>query len=253
MGKHIETLFKDHVFTITLNRPPLNILNVEMMDELSGVLFQADSEETKLIVLTATGKAFCAGVDVSEHRGDLAKKMIASFHRIFRVMEEIRSPILAAVNGIALGGGCELAIACDMIVASERAKFGQPEIKVGVLPPIAAIMIHGIISLKRGYEFLLSGDPLSAEEAWHAGFINKVVKADLFEEELQNFVKRFSSLSLPVLRLTKKSIKASQRRSFSDALSEVEMIYLQELMKTEDAEEGLRAFLEKRDPRWKNR
>ena len=135
--KHIQTELKDGVATLTLNRPPLNVLNIEMMEEINTYFEGLMKEKSlKLLVIQAMGKAFSAGVDVGEHLGDLVYKMIEVFHKIFRLMEGLKVPSIAVVNGSALGGGCELALYCDMVIATEKAKFGQPEIQVGVFPPL---------------------------------------------------------------------------------------------------------------------
>ena len=139
--KNIKYQFADGVARITLNHPPLNVLNISMMKEINGVLEGLVNETNlKLLVFDAEGKAFCAGVDVSEHMGDTAIEMIKIFHQIFRNMIAINKPSLAVVQGAALGGGCELAIFCDFIIAVETAKFGQPEIQVGVFPPVACML-----------------------------------------------------------------------------------------------------------------
>ncbi len=148
--KHIQTELKDGVATLTLNRPPLNVLNIEMMEEINTYFEGLMKEKSlKLLVIQAVGKAFSAGVDVGEHLGDLVCKMIEVFHKIFRLMEGLKVPSIAVVNGSALGGGCELALYCDMVIATEKAKFGQPEIQVGVFPPIAALVFPRMIGRKR--------------------------------------------------------------------------------------------------------
>ncbi len=205
----------------------------------------------KLLLFKANGKAFSAGVDVGEHLGDQVTEMIEVFHGIFRRLDALPVLSIASVQGAALGGGCELALYCDLVVASEKAKFGQPEIQVGVFPPIAALILPRIAGRKKALELILSGETIGAQEALSLGLINKVVPPEALEEEFQKFCGKFIPLSGLVLSLTKKAFNAGLMDPSAQGLKEIEKIYLQELMKTKDAEEGLRAFLEKRKPVWK--
>jgi len=252
--KHIQTELKDGVATITLNRAPLNVLNIEMMEEINTHLEGLKDEKSlKLLIVQAAGKAFSAGVDVGEHLGDLVYKMIETFHKIFRLMDDLEVPSIAVVNGAALGGGCELALYCDMVIATEKAKFGQPEIQVGVFPPIAALIFPRTIGRKKAMELILSGDTISAQEALTLGLINKIVPEASFNEEVNGFIEKFKKLSGIVLKLTKKAALAGLNDDLDQGLKAIEKIYLDRLMKTEDATEGLKAFLEKRKPTWKDR
>lgn len=251
--KHISFETGEDVARITLKRPPLNILNIEMMSEINKALESLKEKKPKVLVFAAQGKAFSAGVDVSEHTRDKVEEMISVFHRMFRLLHALGCPTLAAVNGAALGGGCELATFCDMVVASENAKFGQPEIKVGVLAPIAAVVFPSVLGLKKTMELLLSGETVEAHEALRLGLVNRVVPQDKLEEEVEGLVKSLTGKSGIVLRLNKKAVLESLDRGFSEGLDRVEEIYLRELMETEDANEGLKAFMEKRPPEWKER
>ena len=251
--KHIQTELKDGVAFLTLNRAPLNVLNIEMMEEINTYLEGLLSERSlKLIVIRGEGKAFSAGVDVGEHLGDLVRKMIEAFHKMFRLMDRLKVPSISVVNGAALGGGCELALYCDMVIASERAKFGQPEIQVGVFPPIAALVMPRLIGRKKAMELILSGETISAQEALALGLINKVVPEASLATEGAGFVEKFSKLSGVVLRLTKEAVIAGLNDDVDRGLRAIEEIYLDQMMKTHDATEGLKAFLEKRKPVWKN-
>lgn len=243
-----------HTARIILNRPPVNVLNIEMMKEINQALesFQNDVQ-LKAVVIASQGKAFSAGVDVSEHTEEKVEEMIHVFHKIFENLNEIDAPTIALVNGAALGGGCEVASFCDLVIASEKAKFGQPEIKVGVFPPIAAIMFPRIMGVKKAFELILTGDTIQAKEAKEIGLVNTVLPVDDFEEESEAIIKRITDLSSAVLQITKKSVYEPLGSNYEDAVKIVEKIYLNQLMKTEDANEGLRAFLEKREPVWKNR
>jgi cyclohexa-1,5-dienecarbonyl-CoA hydratase len=178
--------------------------------------------------------------------------MIDVFHRMFRLLHALPQPTLAVLNGSALGGGCELAVFCDMVIASETAKIGQPEIKVGVFAPIASIVFPKLLSMKKALELQLTGDAVDAQEAARIGLINQAVPADKLEEAANVMIQKMSNLSATVLSYTKKSTYLGLESNFEEVLQKVEHVYLKELMKTKDAEEGLQAFLEKRNPVWKN-
>jgi len=253
MMKHIGVQIDGGLGTITLKRPPVNVLNIEMMDEINETLREwVKKKDLKVVLFNAEGKCFSAGVDVAEHMGDLAPKMIYSFHGMFRLMDRLGAVTVASVYGSCLGGGCELAIFCDLVIADDTAKFGQPEIQVGVLPPIAAQIMPRIIGRKAAMDLILSGRIISAEEALGMGLINKTVAKGDLSQETDNFVRPYLPLSAEVIRITKKTIKAGLMDDFEPSLKAIEDIYLNELMKTTDAQEGLKAFLEKRSPEWKN-
>lgn len=239
---------------LTLNRPPLNILNIAMLQELNAILGGLNaSTELKLLVIKATGKSFSAGVDVGEHTKDKVTEMIKTFHRMFLLLDDLEIPTLAVVQGPALGGGCELATFCDLVIASEEAKFGQPEIKVGVFPPVAIAYFPTVVPGKRGLELLLTGEPVTAPEALALGLVNRVYPQAMLEAEVKKFIEKIKSLSAVVLRLTKRNWKEARKTNFQQTLKKAEKVYLGDLMSTLDANEGLSAFLEKRAPVWKNR
>ena len=250
---HIEVKFENGLGTITLNRPPVNVLNIAMMEEINGVLESWQGEkDLKLVLFDAIGKCFSAGVDVGEHMGDMAPKMIGAFHRMFRLMDSLGIPTMASVYGSCLGGGCELAVFCDLVISSEDAKYGQPEVQVGVFPPIAAQIMPRIIGRKAAMDLIMSGRIISAEEALGMGLINKIVAKDDLNSATQDFCKPYLKLSAEVLRKTKKAIMTGLMDDFEPSLKVIEDIYLDELMPTADAQEGLNAFMEKRKPVWKN-
>jgi cyclohexa-1,5-dienecarbonyl-CoA hydratase len=225
-----------------------------MMEEINTYLEGLKKEKTlKLLVVQAMGKAFSVGVEVADHLGDLGPRMIETFHKMFRLMDELKVPSIAVVNGAALGGGCELAIYCDMVIATERSKFGQPEIQVGVFPPIAALIFPRILGRKKAMELILSGDTITSQDALAMGLINKVVPEASLAEEVNGFVEKFRKLSGIVLKLTKEAAIAGLNDDMDKGLKAIERIYLYQLMKTDDATEGLKAFLEKRKPAWKDR
>jgi cyclohexa-1,5-dienecarbonyl-CoA hydratase len=252
--QYIKTEISGGLGSITLSRPPLNVLNIAMMEEINGVLDSwARKTELRVVVIKAEGKCFSAGVDVGEHVGDMAPKMIEVFHRMFRLLDAVKIPTVASVFGSCLGGGFELAAFCDMVIAAESTKFGQPEIKVGVFPPIAAQLFPRITGRKAAIEIILSGKTFPATEALSLGLVNKVVPDEKLQETTAEFTASFTRLSAEVLRQTKHAINAGLRDELEPSLKIIEDIYLNQLMKTHDAGEGLKAFLEKRKPQWTHR
>ncbi|NMB35167.1 MAG: enoyl-CoA hydratase/isomerase family protein [Firmicutes bacterium] len=251
--KFLKVRNEEGVVGITLNRPPLNVLTIDMMEEMVKAFQWAQEESGNVVVVDAEGKAFSAGVDVADHTPDKVGSMIDVFDRLFLSMAALEKPIIGVINGVALGGGYEVVLFCDMIVASEKARFGQPEIQVGVLPPIACYALPRLTSRPLAMEILLSGDTFTAAEAKEMGLINAVFPVDDFEQNVDEFLKKFTSLSPVVLALTKKAALAGERKSFADGLKAIDHIYLEELMQTKDAVEGLQAFMEKRSPKWQGK
>lgn len=245
---HVE----DHVAWLTLHREPMNILNIQMMKEIGQALESVLQMEDNLnaFVIQAEGKVFSAGVAVEDHVGELAEPMIHAFHKIFHLLAKISCPTIGVVEGAAIGGGCELATFCDITFVSENSKLGQPEINLGLFPPLSAAYFPWLMGYNKTMEMLLTGKNITAEEAQEIGLINKVVKPEEMKEELNNFLDNLKAKSRPALRLTKKAVRRSMATSISSTLSEVEQIYLWELMTTEDAKEGLDSFMEKREPEW---
>lgn len=240
--------------TLTLNREPLNVLNIAMMKEMNAALDSLMGQNVKVLLVKAEGKAFSAGVDVGEHLGDQVNEMIEVFHGIFRRMDALNCVSVASVQGAALGGGCELAVYCDLVVASAKAKFAQPEIMVGVFPPIAALAFPRQIGYKKALELILTGDTIGAEEAVRLGLANQAVPPEELAAATDKLVGKLMKLSGLVLRLSKKAVlKGLKESDPEDALKKIEKVYLKELMVTQDAEEGLKAFLEKRAPVWRDK
>lgn len=241
------------ITSITLHSPPLNVLTIAMMEELISALDWAKGQPGGIILLNAEGKAFSAGVDVADHTPDKVGQMIDVFDRLFHTMHDIDKPIAAAVNGAALGGGYEVVLFCDLVICSEKAKFGQPEIAVGVFPPIACYLLPRLVSWPRAMELLLSGEIFNAAKAEQLGLVNKVLPADAFNQGAREFLQKFLSMSPVVLALTKKACKAGLNKDFMAGLKSIDHIYLKELMLTRDAMEGLNAFMEKRQPVWQGK
>jgi cyclohexa-1,5-dienecarbonyl-CoA hydratase len=240
--------------TIRINRPPYNVLDIATMEEMNAALDRASAEgDARLMLITGAGeKAFSSGVDVMDHTKDKVERMIEVFHAIFKRLLSLPIPTVAAVNGAALGGGCELAIACDMVVAAKGAKIGQPEIKLGVFPPIAAILMPKALPMVKVMELLLGGAAIDAEEAHRLGLVNHVLPKDTFAADTLKFLEQFLSLSKVALIHTKRAVREAAARPFHEALFQVEQLYLKELMATSDATEGLNSFIEKRKAVWKH-
>lgn len=253
--KLIKFGLKDGVADVTLNAPPLNVLNIGMMCEICDALnYLRGVEDLKVVVFRGAGdKAFCAGVDVKDHMGQQAEPMIDAFRNMFQAMVDVGAPTLAVVKGFALGGGCELAIFCDLVIAAKSARLGQPEIKVGVFPPLSMVVLPQLVGLKKALELLFSGELVSASEAERIGLINKAVDDEKLDEEAEKLVQSLKDKSSVVLYWTKRTAYECVGLPFYRALRRAEEIYLEELMKTEDAPEGLLSFVEKRKPIWKNR
>lgn len=253
MSNVVSVRREDGAWWVTLNRPPHNVLTIAMIRELHAALDQAFQDPgARVVVLGAEGRSFCAGVDVAEHTAEHVREMLETFHRLCRALVESDVPTLAAVGGPALGGGCELVALCDLVVASQTATFGQPEVRVGVFPPVAAASFLALLG-KQGLVPVLTGEILSAEQAQRLGMVTEVVAPEALEGAVRRRVDQLLAHSAAVLRLAKRAALEPFRRHFTQALQQAERVYISELMNTEDAHEGLRAFLEKRKPTWQHR
>ncbi|MBW2057375.1 MAG: enoyl-CoA hydratase/isomerase family protein [Deltaproteobacteria bacterium] len=243
------------VARITINRPPHNVLDIQTMREINEAIEEAQRVPgLKALVVGAAGdRAFSAGVDVRDHTPEKMDEMIEVFHRIFRLLAACPIPTIAVVSGMALGGGCEVAAFCDMVIASDRASFGQPEIKVGVYPSMAVAWFHRVIGLKKSYELLLTGETISAVEAERIGLVNQVVPHEELDLAVRRFLSHLTDKSSAVLKWAKTAMRHGMGVEFERGLEASEIIYKHGLMETEDAKEGISAFLEKRKPVWKER
>ncbi len=249
--QYFELNTDDGVATITMDLPPLNVLDNPMMAEFNTLLDSVVQDpDFAAIVIAAKGKAFSAGVDVSDHAPDKVTEMIGSFHGIFRKLASTDAVTIAAVQGAALGGGCELACFCDVVLASERAKFGQPEVQVGVFPPVAAAMFPTQIGIRKAVELVALGETIRANEAHRIGLVSQVYSVDDFERSVTEYVDHIRKLSRPVVRMAKKATMVHARPQILEHLDQAERIYLDDLMKLSDAHEGISAFMEKRAPEW---
>jgi cyclohexa-1,5-dienecarbonyl-CoA hydratase len=254
--QYIKFHIEDRVARITLARPPLNVLNIAMMREINSALNDCTQHRELAAILfdAAEGtRAFSAGVAVEDHAPEMVFQMLDTFHSVFRNLQQLAKPAIAVVDGPALGGGCEFVCACDVVIASDRSKFGQPEIKLGVFPPIAAILLPRIIGERKARELILTGDLVDADEALRLGLVNYVVPSSELAAKTESVLAKLRELSAVGLSMTRAALDLAEQIGFETALTNVENLYLHELMKTEDAEEGFRAFMEKRKPEWKNR
>ena len=235
----------DYAYRITLDDPPLHILDIAMLEELRDALGRVKPDRHCLIISSTGDKAFSAGASVQDHVGDRVATMLAKFHDCFRILARLDIVSVAFVRGVALGGGAELAMACDFILASDRARFGQPEINLGVFPPVAAYQLSRQMPPRKGLELLLSGDPIEAD-----AIANAVFPAAGFDAQCEAWMQRLYKQSASSLRFARKAFRLAQSADFDERLASVERLYLEELMKTDDANEGLRAVIEKRKPVW---
>ncbi len=250
--KHISYQSDGAVARLTLKRPPLNILDLPMIGELNRALTEVATEAAlRVLVIAAEGKAFCAGVSVEDHLPPKARPMIAAFHEVFRRLRALPCSTVSALQGAALGGGCELACFADLVIASETATLGVPEIKLGVFPPIAAVHFPDRIGWARTLQLITTGDSLSAAEAHRLGLVDRVVPAGELAAAVEEAAGKFRERSAAAIRLTRRAAMVAAG-DFEARLTEVENLFLDELMDTEDAIEGLRAFMEKRSPSWRH-
>jgi len=250
----IQYELADGVAELKLNHPPVNVINIALMREMIGALDEIRNSSAKVVVIGATGKLFSAGVDVADHTEDKVDEMIRLFHTVIRKIWTLPQPVVCAVQGSAIGGGMELAIACDLIISAESAKYGQPEVNVGVFPPIAALILPRLTSRQFALECVLMGENFTAQRLHELGLVNAVVPTEELEATTADYVEKLQALSGPVLQFTKRATLIGWDQSgIESPLSQIESMYLSDLMKLEDAKEGLDAFMEKRTPQWKER
>ena len=235
-----------HAYRITLDDPPLHILDIAMLAELRDALSKVRDDRHALIIDATGDRAFSAGASIPDHLDDRVATMLANFHDCFRTLARLDLVTVAFVRGPALGGGCELALACDFVLASDRARFALPEITLGVFPPVAAYQLSRQLDPRKGLEAMLTGEPFDAP-------VNAVFADDEFSQRAEEWMQRIYRQSASSVRMAKKAFRLAQREDFDERLARVERLYLEELMKTNDATEGLNAFLEKRKPSWQNR
>ncbi len=236
---------------IVLTNPPLNVLDIPMMEELARALAEIEERpKISAILFTGQGKAFSAGVDVAAHTPDKVDGMLQKFHAVIRALLASRKVTVAAVHGHCLGGGAELAMACDVVYTTESAQWGFPEIKLGCYPPVACTALAALVGQKRAAELILTGRTISGAEAAEIGMATRAIADEQLENAVAECVQHLCQLSSAALAVAKKAFYAWDSMHFDKGLARAEKIYLEELMNTADAQEGIRAFLEKREPKW---
>ena len=243
------------VARLTLNRAPANLLSIETMEEINAALESLEYQrEIKLVVIAGAGKYFSAGFEIGDHLGDRAYLMLEGFRRIVENIGKLDKPTLALVAGPATGAGMMLAAACDIVLAGvQGAKFGLPEIRAGVFNTVAAALLPRLIGRKKAYEMILIGGMLAAVDAERLGLITRAVPDDKLEAEGAVLIQRFAESSAPIVQGARKAIAGGVDQLLGDALRHAEDVYLNQLMASDDAQEGLRAVVEKRKPNWKDR
>ncbi len=234
---------------LTLNHPPHNVLTVPMMKEMAEAIESLNGRgDIKAILMQSSQAAFSAGISLEDSRPDRVFQTLDAFTRVFQAMVDISKPVIVVVNGPAIGAGSELVGFGDVVIATPKAKFAQPEVKLGVFPPFAAVMLPQIVGHQKAYELILTG-----EAAQRFGFVNKLVPEAELKTHVEALLSRISEFSGPVLEVTKRVINGSIGLPLKTAMQKSHDLYLNELMNLEDVQEGLRAVIEKRKPVWKNK
>ncbi|HJY86935.1 MAG TPA: enoyl-CoA hydratase/isomerase family protein [Candidatus Acidoferrales bacterium] len=252
--KYVRFRTEGPVARMTLDRPEHNLLNEPMLRELAaGVELLGEMDEVKLAVLDSACKVFSGGIDIGEYTADRVFQMLDAFHSAFTAMLEVSKPVLVIVNGPAIGGGAELAAFGDLVLATPKARFAQPEITIGVFPPLASTILPHIVGPKVALELVLTGEPISAERARELGLVNRLVPESQLEQAVEEWILQITSQSGAVLTMAKRAILGGMGLSLRDGLRHSMNIFLNELYRLEDSQEGLRALVEKRKPQWKNR
>jgi cyclohexa-1,5-dienecarbonyl-CoA hydratase len=248
----LNVQFKSRVALLEFDHPPLNVIDIEMMERLVEALTEADSRpDISIIVMRGLGRGFSVGVDVEAHAADKVAVMLGKFHGVIRALVASRKVTIAAVHGHCLGGGAELAMVCDLVFTTESANWGFPEIRLACFPPVAVAVLAALVGQKRAAELILTGHSIAGAEAAAIRLANRAVAEKELDAVVEETIGRLLRLSPTSLAVTKKAIYACASMPFDKGLARAEKIYLQELMKSEDMQEGIAAFLEKRDPLWK--
>ena len=247
----VEANLTPPVAHVTLINPPVNVIDLQMTRELHQALTELDSRpDISVILFEGNSRAFSAGVDIKAHLPDQIREMLTSFHAVIRVLVATRKITIAAVQGACLGGGAELAAVCDMVFTARDATWGFPEIKLGCYPPVAAVALPALIGQKRAGELILTGRQISGDEAVAIGLANRSARAEELDGLVQQTLAELQQLSPAALAHAKKAVYAWDAIHFDKGLARAEKIYLEELISTADAREGIMAFLEKRPPKW---
>lgn len=250
----IATVVDAGLARIVLDNPPVNVLTRAVLRAIREDLRQLTTDASvRALMISATGRHFSGGADVAEHLPPSCEHLIPEFLGTVAELEAFPAPVIAAVRGRCLGGGFELVLAADLIIASDTALFGQPEIHLGVAPPAGAAWLPSRTSYGVAADLVLTGDPITAAEAERAGLVRKVVADDQLDAEAAALAARITRHSGAALRVAKQMLRAGKRERPAAALKEAGDLYVHALMRTADAVEGLQAFLDKRPPVWSHR
>jgi cyclohexa-1,5-dienecarbonyl-CoA hydratase len=242
------------VARVILAKPPVNVIDVPMMEELLVALEQIETRnDIGAVIFAGSDRAFSTGVDVKAHTPDKVRDMLVKFHSVIRALANTHKVTIAAVRGNCFGGGAEIAAICDLVFTTDTASWGFPEITLGCFPPVAAVVLSAIVGQKRAADLVLTGRRITGEEAMRIGLANEAVPEDELSELVDETAERLAKLSPASLALTKKALYAWDAIHFDKGLARAEQIYLDELMKLDDAREGIQAFMEKRAPVWKGK
>lgn len=253
-GDTVRLEVRDDAAYLTLDSPPLNIMTESMMRELARLLERvAGDRSLKAVVFASTGKAFSAGADVAEHSPERAPGMIGAFSDLFEALAALELPIVMAVDGAALGAGFELAMMGDFVLATPRAKFGQPEIRLGFFAPVAVSLLPALVGPARAMQITCSGRTYSAEEMREFGIVTRIEPPEALIAAVESTLDEIRRASPLVLRMNVRLLKRLAGQPFEQARREAERVFLDELMATEEVREGIAAFEQKRRPEWKNR
>jgi cyclohexa-1,5-dienecarbonyl-CoA hydratase len=251
---HVKFRVEGEVARLTLDRPEHNLLNERMLAEIaSGINSIGERSDVKLIILDSAAKAFCGGIELGEYTQRRVFQLLDAFHNAFSAMLDTSKPLLVIVDGPAFGGGAELASLGDLVIATPRARFAQPEIKLGVFPPLAAAILPYILGPKVALELVLTGEVITAERAHELGLVNWLVSEQQLQDKVSEVIAKVTAQSGPVLTMAKKTILGSLGMSLREGVRSSMKVFLNELGDLEDSQEGLRALVEKRAPKWKNR
>ena len=247
----ISLEIQDGIARIRLSNPPLNVIDISMMEALGSALAAIETRpDVSVVLISGEGKAFSAGVDVAAHTPDKVEGMLAKVHGVIRALVASKKITIASVHGHCLGGGAELAMVCDFAYTADEAQWGFPEIKLACYPPVACTALAALVGQKKAADLILTGRTISGREAAEIGLATRAVPSSQLSDATGESIAGLRRLSPAALAITKKAVYAWDSMHFDKGLARAEKIYLEELMKTEDAQEGVQAFIEKREPNW---
>lgn len=250
--EYLSFAVEEGIAELIMKRPPANVMDIAMLEELDAALSEAAANESlKALVLRAEGKLFSGGVDITDHTPDRVGEMIPLFHRVCTRIHDFPAPAIAVVEGHALGGGCELVICCDFAFMVEGARIGQPEIQLASMAPIAALKLPALVGPRWAARLQFTGEQIGANVAAEIGLVSQALPKEDIATAVDGLLSTLKGLSAPVLRINKRGLLMGMSEGLT-AVEAIERLYLDDLMALEDAEEGLKAFLEKRKPEWKD-